>query len=246
MTAKRARIRCRPRKPNHAGTVYYDASRDRYRGEIELGGRRQKVRGKTEDAVRRKLSDLRKTFYKEGRLPEAGRLTVEQYLTDWHKTVVQKRRRRSTHSQYESPIRVWALPRFGKRRLVDLRPRDLEAFYNDLEAGTATPQYKKKADGTRWPSRPLVNGGLSPKSIRNLHTGLHAAFERAVRHGLLTRNPADAVELPALSKPKKLPIDLEALQQLLAHAEAEYYGRGRRPGKGGNNVPPDAYPHAPA
>jgi integrase len=39
-------------------------------------------------------------------------------------------------------------------------------------------------------------GGLSPTSVRYVHTILHRAFKDAVRWGRLARNPADAADPP--------------------------------------------------
>ena len=56
----------------------------------------------------------------------------------------------------------------GKRRLLDLRPRDLERLYADMEAGTAEAAYQKRSDVTpfalhdfrRPTARLLVAGGV--------------------------------------------------------------------------------------
>lgn len=41
-----------------------------------------------------------------------------------------------------------------------------------------------------------LEAGLSPKYVQNMRAVLHAAFEQAVRDGLLERNPVDAVRRP--------------------------------------------------
>jgi DNA-binding CsgD family transcriptional regulator len=47
---------------------------------------------------------------------------------------------------------------------------------------------------------------------------LHAGFERAVRLGLVPRNPADGVELPSAPRKRRLPVGLDDVQRLLRHS----------------------------
>lgn len=197
------------RRGNGDGTFYYDQQLQRWRGEILLDGRRRKVSGKTEREVRRKMADLRQDFFSET-LTEPHRLTVGAYLNEWLETVVRTRRRLSTYRQYESLLRVHVMPRLGSKRLPDLHPRDLERLYADLEAGVNARAYKR-------PGRALEGPGLAPKSIRSLHAGLRSAFACAVRHRLLRSNPAEAVELPSLSRRSTVAVDPDDVQRLLAH-----------------------------
>ena len=62
---------------------------------------------------------------------ERGRITVEEYLSQW----LDMRRaslRQSTIEQYEQIIRDHILPRFAETCLKDLRLPSLERFYSDL------------------------------------------------------------------------------------------------------------------
>jgi integrase len=43
------------------------------------------------------------------------------------------------------------------------------------------------------------SGGLSPRSVRYIHTIVHRAFRDAVRWGRIARNPADAPDPPRAS-----------------------------------------------
>src|SRR6266498_2017662 len=109
----------RPHRGEHDGTIYFAGERQQWRGEITPEGPRYKFRASTEAAIRRKLADRRKDFY-DWALTEPNRLTVEQVVTDWLENVVRKRRRASTYSQYESPLRIYFLPRFGDRKSTRL------------------------------------------------------------------------------------------------------------------------------
>ena len=210
----------RPYRGRHDGSIHFDAKRGFWRGSIMLEGKRYQFSGKTEASVKRQIADKRKEFY-DWSLTEPNRLTVQQVVMDWLENVVKKRRRPSTYSQYESPLRVYFLPRFGSKpvRAVDIRT--LERFYAELEEGQVTPHFKLKPDGTPWRGRKTQGGALSPKSIRNLHTAIHAAFARAVRHRRIPRNPADGVELPTLPRRRRFDLDVEDIQRLLHRSKTE-------------------------
>lgn len=211
----------RHQRGKHDGTTFYDKSRDLWRGALMLDGQRYRFSGKTERDVKRKMAEKRQEYYNWA-LTEPNKITVGQLVTDWLENVVKKRRRATTYSQYESPLRVYFLPRFGTKLARDLNARTLERFYAELEDGTAPAHYKTDQDGEAKTGRARRGRGLAAKSIRNLHTGLHAAFERAVRHRQIPRNPADGVELPSLPRRKQLPIDVDDLMRLLSRSAAEY------------------------
>src|SRR6266542_3460309 len=206
-----------PRRGWHDGSVYYDEKLKLHRGAIMLDGKRRWVSGKTEREAKRKLAAKRQE-YDNWALVDANRLTVGQVVTDWLEHVVKKRRRTSTYRQYESPLRLYFLPRFGSKPVRDLNPRHLERFYGELEDGTIKPQYTLDENGRPKTGRPRRSGGLDAKSIRNLHTGLHAALARAVRHRQIPRNPADGVELPAIQRRNLMEIEVDDLLRLLRHS----------------------------
>ncbi|MGH2351171.1 MAG: tyrosine-type recombinase/integrase, partial [Chloroflexota bacterium] len=212
----------------HDGSVVYDEKRRLWRGAIMLDGKRYWVSGKTEAAAKRKLAAKRKDFY-DWTLTEPGRLTVAQVVADWLEQVVKRRRRLSTYTQYESLLRVNFLPHFGTKLVRDLLPRQLERFYADLEDGTIKPAYRRDAKGRPLTGRARRSPGLSGKSIRDLHAGLHAALARAVRHRLIPRNPADGVELPAIARRNGMQIEVDDLLRLLRCSRAEY-DAGKRDG----------------
>jgi integrase len=106
--------------------------------------------------------------------------TVAQLLDRWvaarspewsPKTTVENKRQ----------IRLKIVPRLGGRRLSKIKAIDLDAFYAELRA----------SGGEKGQA-------LSPASVRRTHIILHAAFEQAVRWGLVATNPADAATPPSL------------------------------------------------
>ena len=65
------------------------------------------------------------------------------------------------------------------------------------------------------------NGGLSPKTIRNLYNMLHKAMKQAVGNKLILSNPADYVVLPKIIKPSVRTIDLHEQKQLIETCRGE-------------------------
>jgi hypothetical protein len=63
-------------------------------------------------------------------------------------------------------------------------------------------------------------GGLSPRSVRYVHTIIHRALRDAVRWGRIARNPADAADPPratATSRPVITTWSAEEVRAFLEH-----------------------------
>ena len=105
--------------------------------------------------------------------------TLADYLDEWLANT-KRTIRASTYSTYESLIRTQIKPRIGSVRLQDLNSFVLNALYDDLlSAG--------RRDG---------KGGLSPASVRYVHSVIRKALNDAVKENLVPRNVADAARPP--------------------------------------------------
>jgi integrase len=144
---------------------------------------------------------------------ESGRIhvgedpTLEQLLDRWvearspewsPKTTLENRRQ----------IRLKILPRLGRRRLSKVRAADIDALYAEL----------RSSGGEK--GQPL-----EPASVRRIHIILHAAFQQAVKWGLIATNPADAATPPSLppgriTPPK--PAALSGAMKLVDAYDAEF------------------------
>lgn len=60
-----------------------------------------------------------------------------------------------------------------------------------------------------------LRGGLSPKSVRNLHGVLHKAMEQAVRLGYLRVNPCATCELPRVEPKQVKPMESDSVKAFL-------------------------------
>ena len=136
------------------------------------------------------------------------------------------RRRASTYRQYKSLLTAHLFPSLGQKPLKAVQTKHLDELYRALEREGRRPGYGRK--GAAADAQP----GLAPKSIRGLHVAVHSGFERAVRHRLIARNPADGAELPGAAARRELPVGVADVQKLLATATAQAARRRGAPPAG--------------
>ena len=104
-----------------------------------------------------------------------------------------------TVADYIGNIKNHIKPALGAVKLEALNTHTIQGFYNSLV-------------------RPPDEGGkgLSPKTLRNIHTVLHSALQQAVAVGYLRFNPSDACILPRMVKKDIKPMDEEDCKAFLA------------------------------
>lgn len=83
-------------------------------------------------------------------------------------------------SSYSQKLRLHVVPHLGHVPLQRLTTAHIDGLYRQLER-------EGRADG---------NGGLSPRTVRYIHTILRKALAAAVYDGLLASNPADRAKPP--------------------------------------------------
>ena len=106
-------------------------------------------------------------------------------MTEWltgMKTAV----RSSTHATYTTLVDTHIKKNLGSVRLQDLTAARLNALYSDLLT-------KGRANG---------KGGLSPATVRYVHSVIRKALSDAMKENLITRNVADAARVPRVSRPQ--------------------------------------------
>jgi len=117
---------------------------------------------------------------------EPTKQTLADFAKEWL-VAVEPTIRPSTRHSYDRNLRLHVLPRLGA---VELRRVDA-GMLNALYAALLADGKKTVANGGA--------GGLSPRSVRYIHTIIHRAFRDAVRWGRIARNPADAADPPRAS-----------------------------------------------
>lgn len=131
----------KPRGQRGEGSIYWDAAKGCYVGQISLGyyatgkRRRPKVYGTTRTEVRRKLRQLRKDL-EVGTQPSA-RYTVAEAANDW---LLRGLRGRSeqTVAKYSSLVNNHIIPKIGKAKLRDLTADDVDDWLDQLSADLST------------------------------------------------------------------------------------------------------------
>jgi integrase len=136
------------------------------------------VNGTKKDAEKR-LSDL---LYQldTGTFMKPGKTTLAEYLERWLKDYVWPNLAPRTAEGYESIVRCHLIPSLGSMTLNLLKPEHLQRYYSE------------KISNGRWDRK----GALNPITVSHHHTCLHRALKMALKWGLISRNPADAVTPP--------------------------------------------------
>ncbi|WP_370617672.1 tyrosine-type recombinase/integrase [Mumia sp. Pv 4-285] len=125
----------------------------------------------------------------EGRLSAERTPTVAQWMDRWLADVASSTVRPTTLSRYEQEVRLHVKPALGRIRLDALRPHHIADLYK-----------AKRSE-------------LSPTSIRRLHAMLRRSLTIAVRWGLISINPAQMVDPPAMTRTKIHPFSREEAEQ---------------------------------
>jgi integrase len=149
------------------------------------GKRRQKWHSgfRTKRDAERALSEIVSSVH-TGSYLEPTKQTLSDYALEWLKAI-EPTVRPATHYSYGRNLRLHVLPQLGS---VQLRRIDA-GMLNGLYAILLTEGRKDH-----------TGGGLSPRTVRYIHTITHRALKDAVKWGRLARNPADAADPPRASE----------------------------------------------
>lgn len=181
------------KRANKEGSVYQDADGVWWAQlPADDRGKRPKRRAKTQREALEKLRQLERD-HEQGMNLSVKQPTVSQWCAIWLLTFALNLRP-NIRDDYRGEIAryVDSAP-LGSRRMDKVTPAEVQAWVNELA------------------------GRLSPRTVRNAHARLHKAFEVAIKHGYLARNPATGTELPQL-----VPAEIEpyTFQQAIAILEA--------------------------
>ena len=141
--------------------------------------------GDTRRGAERLLADLIKRMH-DGDYRSLEKITLADYLLVRWLPTKRTHLKASTASAYERIIRLHIVPYIGRIPLQRIQPDDLDKLYAKL-----------LTDGNR---NGTTGGGLSAKSVRNVHTTLLSALSDATRKGLVLRNVATVADPPAVKR----------------------------------------------
>jgi len=185
-------------------TLWVDLGRD-----PETGKRKQQtftIHGSKKDAQRELRAIL--TRVEGGAYVKPTKMTVKEYLEQWLESYVATNVTPKTRERYESIVRVHLIPAFGSLPLTALHPQHIQEYYSRaLKSG-----------------RRHGNTGLSARTVRYHHMVLYEALKHAVKHGILIRNVAEAVDPPKPERKEMTILDSDGVRVVLQAAkDTPYY-----------------------
>jgi integrase len=169
-----------------------------WRAQILLNGKRISFGAKTKTECQVWLRKMQEQLDR-GYDYEGSRTSLEEYLQEWLQTCKISLRPK-TAAQYELIARKHIVPYLGQLSLKDIHPARVESLYSEL-----------------------ILAGKGVRTVRLAHSVLHSALERAVRHGLLMRNPATGAALPHKNQTEMLVLDESQVTQFLVAAHQSQF-----------------------
>lgn len=155
------------------------------------------VKGGKREAEK-KLAELQYQI-DNGTLAQPGRVSLAAFLERWLNDYATPNLSPRTVEGYRTIIENHLIPSLGHYPLQKLTSAKIAEYYRER-------QQQGRKDG---------KGGLSSTTVRQHAMVLHKAFETAIQWGLLSRNPADKVQLPRQTRPEWHPFDDEDIRRLL-------------------------------
>ena len=138
---------------------------------------------------------------KVGTYIEPSKTTFAEFLDRWLDDV-RTRVAPKTHERYAQICHKNIAPLLGAIPLAKLKPEQIsEAYAKALATG-----------------RRMGNGGLAPRTVRQMHAILKSALSQAVKWEILVRNPAAAVRGPKVGRAPMQTYDLEQTAELIGAA----------------------------
>lgn len=172
------------------------------------GSRGQKMEaclGMTKKQAQDKLDEIKRQI-RLGIYVDTPVIRFSDYLKEWAE-YKRPRLAEKTWERYEEMINNNIIPFIGHYQLDAIRAIHLETFYSKLLTSG-------RKNGT---------GGLSAKTIKNIHGIIHCALEQAVKWQYLYRNPATMLELPRYIRPEAKSATEEQVYKVLDAFEGTIY-----------------------
>src|SRR6266849_1352964 len=154
-------------------------------------GRKKFFTGPTREVVKARLTEAQRQA-QAGQLVIGRDQLVEQYLERWLADAVRRSVRPKTYMNYELCVRR-LVPHLGRVRLRTLAPEHIQHALGKL-----------------------LDGGLSARTVRQVHMVLRCSLKQAVLWRLIASNPSDAVRAPRAERKEMRTLSEEQVRSLLA------------------------------
>lgn len=150
--------------------------------------------------------------------PQRSAVTFGTVAETWLKGKEAAKRAPKTVAGYRGLLDVVILPKWENEPLRDITHERLQDWTTWLATNPAARAHvKRDKDGE------VVQAGLSPARVIQIHQVVHQVFAYAIRAKYVAANPADAIELPRRAQSKQLALTHEQVARLadaIAKAEA--------------------------
>lgn len=201
------------RRSNGEGCIYKDTRSGKWKGKFEIGydakGNRKfkSCTGNSEREVRLLLKDLMQKHH-AGIDISSKSIKVGEYFDKWFYNNVIYDLRESTSQSYEMIIRRHIKPHIGNIVFSSLNGDDINEFYRFL--------YNN--------GRLNGKGGLSNKTVENIHLVISSCINYALKRGELIRNPLLTVKLKREGKKEVEVFTREEQKKIIDECPNHYYG----------------------
>ena len=143
-----------------------------------------------------------------------GRLLQSQtgygdWINYWYENHCKPSIRPTTQKGYEEWIYVHAIPGLGHIPLNKLTQADCQKFLNEMKANG-----RKTHRDTKGPE-------MAERSVRSCYHVIRMALDRAIKDGLIKKNPILGVKLPPPEQKEMKVLSKEEIQRFLIQAKAE-------------------------
>ncbi len=190
------------KRGNNEGSIYKRGD-GKWCSQITIGKKpdgspkRKYFYGKTRQEVAEKMNKALNSIM-TGNFVEPSTITVTEWLHIWLFEYKKNSVRPSTFDSYESLSRVHICPTIGMIKLKDLKPEHLQTLYNEK-----------------------LKSGLSTRTIKYLHTIMHAALKQAIKNNLVIRNVSEATTLPKQKKTEIKTLSIEEQARFIGALNGE-------------------------
>ncbi len=142
---------------------------------------------------------------RQGTYIEPKSIAVSEWLDTWLNDYKKMDLRQTTWESYADIIRLHIKPEIGAMKIQDLRPEHLQKLYKE----------KKES-------------GLSSRTVRYVHSIMHAALKQAVKNQLILRNPTEATSPPKMEQREITAMTKKQMDAFLSELDNTRYKRTKR------------------
>jgi len=168
-----------------------------YTETIQVSGLNKKdAKDKVDTRLRELLTERDKGIF-----IKPGKASLAEYLKSWLADYCKPNLAPRTCELYEYICKIHIIPALGIMSLIEVKPTHLQHLYAEK-----------------------LKSGLSNATVQIIHRVIHKSFENAVKIGLLSRNVAEAVDSPKVSRREMRTMNETDMHLFLEMArDTEYY-----------------------